>query len=130
MLFSAMLFGFINAGLKSNRIYSDSTLAASLGPFEIPRRNRVFSSLGTTIGQSYQRGSLAGQRLSRHKVLILKSAEPRQNTMTFNTVDLYRVAAGAKEILAHSTSKLTPKGRDRTRKKPIQLKLEIFDSDE
>lgn len=84
MLFSAMPFSFINAGLKSNRIYSDSTLAASLGPFEIPRRNRVFSSLGTTIGQSFQRGSLAGQRLSRHKVLILKSAEPRQNTMTFN----------------------------------------------
>ena len=121
MLFSVMLFGFVNARLKSSQIYSNSTLAASLGPFEIPRRNRVFSSLGATIGQSYQRGSLAGQRLSRHKVLILKSAEPRQNTMTFNTVDLYRVAAGAKEILARSTSKLTPKGKDRTRKKPIQL---------
>ena len=40
-------------------------------------------------------------------------------------VELYRLASGAKEILAHSTSKLTPKGRDRTRKKPIQLLLDI-----
>lgn len=41
-------------------------------------------------------------------------------------VDLYRIASGAKEILAHSTSKMTPSGRDRTRKGPIQLKLDIL----
>ena len=40
-------------------------------------------------------------------------------------VELYRLASGAREILAHSTSKPTPKGRDRTRKTPIQLLLDI-----
>ena len=40
-------------------------------------------------------------------------------------VELYRIAAGAKVILAHSASKLTPKGRDRTGKGPIQLLLDI-----
>lgn len=41
-------------------------------------------------------------------------------------VELYRLASGAKEILGHSTLKMTPKGRDRTRKGPIQLKLDIL----
>ena len=40
-------------------------------------------------------------------------------------VELYRLASGAKEILGHSTSKMTPKGRDRSRRKPIQLLLDI-----
>ncbi|MBO6285489.1 MAG: hypothetical protein J6O18_04150, partial [Bacilli bacterium] len=40
-------------------------------------------------------------------------------------VELYRLASGAKEILGHSTSGMTPKGRDRSRKKPIQLMLDI-----
>ena len=40
-------------------------------------------------------------------------------------VELYRLASGAKEILGHSTSKMTPKGRDRSRRKPIQLMLDI-----
>ncbi len=40
-------------------------------------------------------------------------------------VELYRLASGAREILGHSSSRMTPRGRDRTRKKPIQLLLDI-----
>lgn len=40
-------------------------------------------------------------------------------------VELYRIAGGAKEILSHSVSKMTPKGRDRTSKGAIQLLLDI-----
>ena len=40
-------------------------------------------------------------------------------------VELYRLASGAREILGHSSSRMTPKGRDRTRRKPIQLLLDI-----
>lgn len=40
------------------------------------------------------------------------------------SVELYRLAGGAREILGHCLSKPTPKGRDRTKKLPIQLKLD------
>ena len=40
-------------------------------------------------------------------------------------VELYRLASGAREILGHSSSRMTPRGRDRTRRKPIQLMLDI-----
>lgn len=39
--------------------------------------------------------------------------------------ELYRLASGASEILGHSTSKMTPKGRDRSRRNPIQLRLDM-----
>lgn len=41
------------------------------------------------------------------------------------SVELYRLAGGARAILGHCLSKPTPRGRDRTRKLPIQLKLDI-----
>ena len=40
-------------------------------------------------------------------------------------VELYRLASGAREILGHSTSRMTPRGRDRSKRKPIQLLLDI-----
>lgn len=40
------------------------------------------------------------------------------------SVELYRLAGGAKEILGHSLSKPTPRGRDRAKRFPIQLLLD------
>ena len=40
------------------------------------------------------------------------------------SVELYRLAGGAREILGHFSEKPTPKGRDRRKKGPIQLKLD------
>ena len=40
-------------------------------------------------------------------------------------VELYELASGAREILGRSTSKMTPRGRDGSRRKTIQLMLDI-----